>query len=356
MPEKSGLSTMLFYIIKFAQRNNHPYLLKKAILSTLKFIIPLGVGIFLIWYVYDLLSPDEKRELFDAMGKANYWWIGISIILGILSHLSRAYRWKYLLQPLDYKPRFLNSFFSVMTGYLINLLVPRLGEITRCGVMSRYEKIPFNKLFGTVIAERIADIIILTILTLSVILAQLATLKELLYSTIPKDSFNTIIVLGLIVLVGFSVGIRITYVYLKRSTKPFTVKIKFLVRGFLDGLKTIIEMENRSLFILHTLFIWLMYLAMFYLCFFSLEETSDIPFIGVLAAFVMGGISIIFIQGGIGVYPAAIMEILFLYGITKPTGLALGWIIWISQTAMILVMGVLSMLLISRYNKSLKTK
>ena len=331
--------------------------MKNFIISALKFAIPLGVGIFLIWYVYSLLSPNEKEELFDAMERANYWWIALSIFLGILSHLSRAYRWKYLLQPLNYNPRFLNSFFSVMTGYLINLLVPRLGEITRCGVMSRYEKIPFNKLFGTVIAERIADLTILTILTLSVILAQLSTLKDLLYSIIPNEiSGNTIILICMILFVSALVIIRVLYVYLKNSTKPFAIKIKSLIQGFLDGLKSIIEMENRVLFILHTLFIWLMYFAMFYLCFFSLEETSDIPIVGVLAAFVMGGISIIFIQGGIGVYPAAIMEVLFLYEIIKPTGLALGWIIWISQTAMIIVMGVLSLLLISRYNKSLKTK
>ena len=331
--------------------------MKNFIISALKFAIPLGVGIFLIWYVYSLLSPNEKEELFDAMERANYWWIALSMFLGILSHLSRAYRWKYLLQPLNYNPRFLNSFFSVMTGYLINLLVPRLGEITRCGVMSRYEKIPFNKLFGTVIAERIADLTILTILTLSVILAQLSTLKDLLYSIIPNEiSGNTIILICMILFVSALVIIRVLYVYLKNSTKPFAIKIKSLIQGFLDGLKSIIEMENRVLFILHTLFIWLMYFAMFYLCFFSLEETSDIPIVGVLAAFVMGGISIIFIQGGIGVYPAAIMEVLFLYEIIKPTGLALGWIIWISQTAMLIVMGVLSLLLISRYNKSLKTK
>jgi len=286
--------------------------LKNFIISALKFAIPLGVGIFLIWYVYSLLSPNEKEELFDAMERANYWWIALSMFLGILSHLSRAYRWKYLLQPLNYNPRFLNSFFSVMTGYLINLLVPRLGEITRCGVMSRYEKIPFNKLFGTVIAERIADLTILTILTLSVILAQLSTLKDLLYSIIPNEiSGNTIILICMILFVSALVIIRVLYVYLKNSTKPFAIKIKSLIQGFLDGLKSIIEMENRVLFILHTLFIWLMYFAMFYLCFFSLEETSDIPIVGVLAAFVMGGISIIFIQGGIGVYPAAIMEVLF---------------------------------------------
>lgn len=331
--------------------------MKNFIISALKFAIPLGVGIFLIWYVFSLLSPNEKDELFDAMERANYWWIALSIFLGILSHLSRAYRWKYLLQPLNYNPRFLNSFFSVMAGYLINLLVPRLGEITRCGVMSRYEKIPFNKLFGTVIAERIADLTILTILTFSVILAQLSTLKDLLYSIIPNEiSGNTIILICTIVFVVTLAVVRASYIYLKNSTKPFAIKIKSLIQGFLDGLKSIIEMENRVLFILHTLFIWLMYLAMFYLCFFSLEETSDIPIVGVIAAFVMGGISIIFIQGGIGVYPAAIMEVLFLYEIIKPMGLALGWIIWISQTAMIIVMGVLSLLLISRYNKSLKIK
>jgi len=329
--------------------------LKNYIISTLKLIIPLSIGVFLIWYVYSLLSPAEKEELFIAMANANYWWIGISIIIGILSHVSRAYRWKYLLEPLGYRPRFLNSFFSVMIGYFVNLLVPRLGEVTRCGVMSRYEKISFNKLFGTVIAERIADMTILTILTLTIIFVQLSTLKEFLYSILPDDfNSNSIIFFLLLVAGGFFITFWITYSYLKNSTKPFAIKIKTMAQGFLDGLKSIIEMKNRGLFILHTLFIWLMYLLMFYLCFFSLEETSEIPFIGVIAAFVMGGISLIFIQGGIGVYPAAIMEVLFLYGITKPTGLALGWIIWISQTAMLILAGVISMLIISHYNKIIK--
>jgi len=131
------------------------------------------------------------------------------------------------------------------------------------------------------------------------------------------------------------------------------LKIKSILIGFWEGAKSIIYMKSSLMFILHTLFIWIMYVLMFYMCFFSLEATSNVPTMGILAAFVMGGISIIFVQGGIGVYPAAVMQILFIYGVSKSSGLALGWIIWTSQTTMILVLGILSMLLLPRYNKYL---
>jgi len=329
--------------------------LKKIVIDTLKIIIPLAFGLFLIWYVYDLLSEEEKEQLFTSLGKANYLWIIASVFFGIVSHISRAYRWKYLLDPLGFKPKFLNSFFSVMIGYTVNLMLPRVGEVTRCGVLSKYENIPFNKAFGTVIAERIADITILSILTLTVIFSQMDKLRAMILSWLPEGEGKTQLLnfLGISGLV-LTIAMIGMYFIFKRSSNELVGKIKSLLLGFIEGIKSILKMESRVKFILHTLFIWLMYIIMFYICFFSLPETSNVPLIGVLAAFVMGGLSIIFIQGGIGVYPAAVMEILFLYGVGRPSGLALGWIIWISQTAMILLLGTVSMLLMPRYNKKLK--
>jgi len=274
----------------------------------------------------------------------------------VLSHLSRAYRWKYLLDPLGLRPKFANSFFAVMIGYLINLLIPRAGELSRCGVLSRYEKMPFTKLFGTVIAERIADIIILGLIIVGVIISQFEILGETISSWMAKLEnqasflYTTLAIGGII-----SLSVVILYFSFKKSFHHFIHKLKSLLLSFMEGVKTILKMKSAGKFIFHTLFIWLMYFCMFLLCFFSLPETNpfnnEMRFAGILAAFVMGGLSIIFVQGGIGVYPFAIMEVLVLYGISQAPSLALGWIIWTSQTAMVLILGIISLLVVGRFNK-----
>ena len=305
----------------------------------------------MIWYVYNGLNYEEKRHLYDSFRSANYFWILVSVLFGILSHLSRAYRWKFILEPLGLKPKFWNSFFAVMIGYIANLLLPRLGEASRPGILARYEKMPFDKLFGTVIAERVADLTILATLICVVIISQLdkleIALSGLLASGEKKYSITTIVV-GLIVCL---LVVIILLIILKKSSNPFMLKIKNLVKGFIIGVKSIIRMQNSWKFIFHTFFIWGMYILMFYICFFSLPGTADTPLMGMLAAFVMGGLSIIFIQGGIGIYPAAIMGTLALYGIAEPIGLALGWIIWTAQTLMIIFLGSLSLILVPIYNK-----
>ena len=328
--------------------------MKNIALNIIKVVLPLAFGLFLVWYVYDLLDEKEKEDLFLSLKQANYWWIIASVLFGILSHLSRAYRWKYLLDPLGLKPKFLNSFFSVMIGYTINLLLPRVGEVSRCGILSKYEKMPFTKLFGTVIAERIADVTILATPTFFVIFSQFDKLGDMLKSWISYDKENSSLGMysALVVITGIIIFIGFLYL-LKTSSNKYLLKIKSILTGFWEGAKSIIYMKSSLMFILHTLFIWIMYVSMFYMCFFSLEDTSNVPLMGMLAAFVMGGISIIFIQGGIGVYPAAVMQILFLYGVSRSSGLALGWIIWTSQTVMILVLGILSMLIIPKYNRYL---
>ena len=304
--------------------------------------------------MFGQLETDQKDAVFDSLKKANYNWIALSLVFGILSHISRAYRWKYLLSPLGYKPRFWNSFFSVMIGYLVNLFLPRVGEVTRCGIMSKYEKISFSKLVGTVIAERIADLTILGTIIVVVIFVELDTIKALLVSIIPQDLDTTYIltIVGVSTLILTIIAI-VAYQVLKRSVNTVATKIKGILHGFADGLKSIMKMEHSFLFILHTLFIWLMYMTMFYVAFLSLPETSNVPISVMLAAFSLGALSLILVQGGIGVYPAAIMKVLLLYKIGENGDAgALGWIIWASQTAMLLSLGLLAAGLISWYNRN----
>jgi hypothetical protein len=197
--------------------------------------------------------------------------------------------------------------------------------------------------------------VILGIIIGLVIFSQFGTLGSLINTWIPEKEdqsnlFKIVLVSGSII----CLGLVSSYYLFRKSSNQFIQKLKLLILGFLEGIKAILKMENATKFILHTLFIWLMYFCMFYLCFFSLPQTANVPFSGILAAFVMGGLSIIFVQGGIGVYPAAIMEVLILYGISRPSSLALGWIIWTSQTTMILILGIISLLLMPKFNSKYK--
>ncbi len=315
--------------------------------------MPLGLGLFLVWWFIQGLSEEDKVDILDAFGRANYTWVWISLVAAVLSHVSRAYRWKYTLEPLGYKPDFGNSFFAVMVGYLINLAVPRLGEISRCGVMNRYEKIPFEKLLGTVIAERVADLIILLTTTTVVVFLQYEVIQEIfndmLSNLLGKVSSGAILgILGVLFVGG--VG-TLVFIYRIKSENKVIQTIQGLLKGIVDGVLSIVTMKQKWAFIFHTIFIWLMYVVMFYLCFFSLPETSDVPFAGVLTGFVLGGITIAVTNGGIGAYPLAIQAILTLYNVDENVAGAFGWIVWTGQTILILALGALSFALIPTYNR-----
>ena len=159
---------------------------------------------------------------------------------------------------------------------------------------------------------------------------------------------QNLMIIGGILLLG---GIVFLLLLFSKSNNKFLVKIRELLKGVLEGLQSILMMKKKVYFLLHTIFIWIMYIAMFWLCFLSLEETFNVPIGAVLASFVMGSLAIVFVQGGLGVFPIAIMETLLLYGYTKASSLALGWIIWTSQTLMVIVIGVLSLILIRIANK-----
>lgn len=327
--------------------------MKKTIFNALKVILPLGLGIYLVWFFYSSLSEQDKLDIAVSFKSANYNWITFSLFFGLLSHLSRAYRWNYTLEPLGYKTKFWNNFFAVMIGYLVNLAVPRLGELTRCGVSARYEKIPFNKLLGTVIAERVADFIILILITISVVIIQFDIIKGLVFEILNKltDAVSGLALYGLVGVFGLLTLAAIYFLLLNKKQNPIIEKIKVIVIGLYEGVASIFKMKKKWQFLGHTIFIWLMYLLMFYLCFFSLPETKDVPIGGILTAFVMGGFTIVLTNGGIGAYPLAIQAVLLLYGVDRNTGAAFGWIVWTAQTLMLLIFGAISFFLMPIYNK-----
>lgn len=319
--------------------------------SFLQVLISLAIGTFLIWFIYKDLTEADKANMMNAVKGANYWWIAGATLVAVISHIFRAFRWKYPLEALNIKIDMPNRFAAVMVGYLANLAFPRLGEVTRCAILARYKKQPFEQLFGTVIAERVVDAVILLALIIIATAFQFEILSDFLTETFngiagKQDAMVWMAVLAVVGLLLCFAAWKI----LRNSAHPLLLKIRDKITGLIDGFATIGRMKGQGWFYLNTLLIWASYMVMFMLTFQSFPETRDVPFGGQLASFVLGGIAIVAVQGGLGAYPLAIMLILALYGVPENVGYAFGWIVWLAQTIMIIVIGFLSMLAIPLLN------
>ena len=317
--------------------------MRRKIVKILLMILPIALGVFLILSFLSKLSESDKETIVNSFKSANYWWVLLSLFLGILSHLSRAYRWEFMLNPIGYHPKMSNLVFMVLVSYLVNLIIPRAGEVARATAIKKYENIPIDKALGTIVAERIADVsILLFILGIAFLVQAEFLLKSGLFN--PVQSIITLSILG-VVGIGFILLIR-------KSKHLIAQKIKTFLLGILEGLQSILKMKSKWAFIFHTIFIWLMYVLMFYVVTFALPETSNLPFGAIITGFVVGGLSMAITNGGLGVYPVFVASALILYGVDENPAKAFGWIMWTSQTLMILVFGGLSFLLLPMLNKA----
>lgn len=314
---------------------------KKILITSL----PILFGVFLIWNFLSKLSPEDKVSIINSFKTANYYWVFLSLTFGILSHLSRAYRWKFMLNPLGYNPKFPNLIMTVLISYLVNLIIPRAGDVARGTAITKYEKVPFEKAIGTIIAERIADVIMLLSIIGVAFFLQADLIKKALIKE-DSDPIKTITILGTLGILGI-----LGFYFLKKSKNSFAIKIKNFVNGLLEGVKSISKMKNKWAFIFHTFFIWGMYVLMFYVVTFALPETTNLPFGAIVVGFVIGGLSMALTNGGLGTYPVFVAGVLVLYGIAENPANAFGWIIWTAQTLMILIFGGLSFLFLPLYNK-----
>ncbi|TJY38113.1 lysylphosphatidylglycerol synthase transmembrane domain-containing protein [Pontimicrobium aquaticum] len=320
--------------------------MSKQTKNVIKIALPLILGVVLVWYS---LSKMPLSELLEYFKEANYFWIGLGVLLGILSHISRAYRWKFMINPMGYKLHIPNSFMAVMSAYLINYTIPRAGEISRASIVANYEGIPFEKGFGTIVAERIADLVMM----LLIIVITLFLEFEYIYDFF-ADRFDPYkILVGIFGLIILSL---VFIVFIKRSNSKLALKIKIFVTGLIEGVFSIFKMRQKWAFVFHTLFIWIMYVLMFYVTTFALNETSGIPFAAILIGFISGSFSIAATNGGVGSYPVAIFLAFSIFGIAEAAGMAFGWIMWTAQTLMVIVLGGLSLLFLPIYNKKREKK
>ncbi|MGB0896599.1 MAG: lysylphosphatidylglycerol synthase transmembrane domain-containing protein [Flavobacteriaceae bacterium] len=327
---------------------------KKTLITSLKVIVPILFGIFLIGLTYNKTTTSERADVIKYIKEADYFWVVASIVLGLLSHASRAYRWKFTLEPLGYKPKFLNSFMAVMIAYFANLGIPRSGEILRATTLTTYEGVPFEKAFGTIVAERIADLVMSFVFIFIALILQYDMIIEAV-TPIINLTINTVTsnpkLLFLIALICLSVIIIVYRITTKNSNRLIT-KIKTFVTGLKDGVLSIITMKHKWAFIAHTIFIWVMYFLMFYVIFFSIPETINTPISTALVSFVTGSFTMAATNGGLGSFPLVIQETLNLFNISNQSGLAIGWILWSAQTILNIVAGVASFFFLPIYNRT----
>jgi len=317
---------------------------KNYLKKILQIALPLLLGLFLCWYAFAQFSAEELTLIKEQFVKADYSFLWLSVGMGFLSHLSRGLRWQYTLASMHYFPKRYNLVLAVFIGYLLNLTIPRSGEVSRALIINRYDKVPFDKSFGTILTERTIDMCILLLFIAVVFIFQYDLVWHFLESYF---TFSYMIVL----LLGLGLVFLAFLYWIYRSTTSLAQKVRQLLSGIKEGICSIAYMKKKWQFIAHTLFIWLMYFLMFYVVFFSMEATKNLSLIQVLTAFVIGSFAIVFTNGGLGAYPLFIAKVLLLFGITETVGTALGWVIWIAQFLMIILFGGLSFLLLPIINR-----
>jgi len=319
--------------------------LTNSLKKNLKIILPIALGVFLVWYSYSSTTPENRKEIIYYIKEADPLYVFLSVLLGILGHISRAIRWNYLLEPLGYKPRLINNTLIILTSYFANLGIPRTGEVLRATALTTYENVPFEKGFGTIVTERVIDVIMLLLVVTIAFLLQ----TDVIMGILQERGFN---IAGLLLLGGLGIILFLLFIFIiKKSRNTFAQKLKTFIKGLLDGVFSIFRMKHKWLFILHTFFIWACYIGMLWIIKFTVPETLSLTLSQLLVAFVAGAFAMATTNGGIGLYPIAVSSALAIFGISAVSGDAFGWIIWIAQTLMIVVFGAISFLLLPLLNR-----
>ncbi len=319
--------------------------MKKKISTWLSIILPLLLGVFLIHSTYTKFTPDQLAEIKNHFRNANYNYIYLALFVAFLGSASRAYRWKYSLEHMGYQTSFANNFMAVSIGYLMNMTIPRSGEISRALIVKKYDNIPFDKGFGSIVAERIVDMMILLFFMILAFFVQFDIVKAFILDKIPLQKL--LLALG----IAFLFGLALIWVYLYSKSK-FIFMFKQKIQGLKEGLLSLVRMKRKWSYLFHTLFIWFSYILMFYISIYVIPETSNIPFGAIITSFVVGSIAIAFTNSGFGSYPFLISKILLFYSISETAGNAFGWIVWTSQMVLLAFLGCIGFLLLPFFNRS----
>jgi glycosyltransferase 2 family protein len=324
--------------------------MKQKLFNAIKYIFFLGLGVFIFWLIYRKI---DVNEIIKAFKEVNYFWIFASLVFSILSLISRAIRWRLLIHSIGYKPRFLNVFLSCNILYLVNLFVPRAGEVARCSVVSSTDKIPFAKLVGTMLVERLADFVMLAFLAVVIFLFNIPTIK-LFFDAHPEMTAKILslastrnIVFAILALLFVLSGI---YYFLRNRKKRKALEghnKESLWSKLMEGVYSISKLKNKWEFLGHTLFIFAMWLAMLYVVFLAYEPTAHLSVRVGMVTFLMGGLAMLApIQGGIGPWHFMVFQTLLIYGIPEKQGRIFAFIAHTTTNLVYIIFGAIALLLV----------
>lgn len=328
--------------------------MKKKFFSVIKYSFFLGIGVFLIWWQIGKMTELQKEEFLLSLKNTNYIYIIPVLIMALLSHLSRALRWKILIETMGYKIGTANAFYATLCGYFANTFVPRAGEILKCSMLTKYDKIPFTKLVGTIITERLFDlfcyflIIVITIgIQVKTVSAFIKEKLSLLFSNQNPIPLWIKIIVPLIVLILFY--FLAIWMIKKYRDHHYFLKIKGVAIGVKEGFSSILHLKKRKAFIGHTIFIWGMYLLQIYVGFSALSETAHLGIGAAFSVLSLSTLAMIIAPGGLGAFPVAVQQVLLIYGLDN---ISFGWLIWGVTTGIILIAGLISFGLIIYTNRN----
>lgn len=333
--------------------------MNKTLSLALQYLIFLGLGLFLIWWSIHNLTDEDMRRLGDALGGADYILVLPAMLILLLSHYSRALRWRILMKPLGFEPSRLNTFFAVMLGYFFNLLVPRMGEVMKCTMLAKYEHTPVDKLIGTMVAERALDVVCLALVIGLSLLLQMDMVNTFLSGTdvrVGTEGFGWWRLIGALLLVVAGIWV-IRLLMMRYAHVNIVSRIRTIATGIWQGLTSIRRIESSRLpaFLFHTIFIWAMYLLSIRMGFYAMSSVMGLGMSAALTILSVGSLAMIITQGGIGAYQIVVQRSLALYGIPEVSGLAFGWLLWAVQTILVLVVGLICLILLPVINKRKKS-
>ncbi|MBO7224293.1 MAG: flippase-like domain-containing protein [Bacteroidales bacterium] len=320
----------------------------RNILQTLFFT---ALGFAFIWWFWTKLETGEKTQIWDSLKQTNYLWFILAIAISLLSHYVRALRWRLMSETFSCKVSRTNSFLAVMSGYLTNLAVPRLGEVVRCTMLKQSDNIPIEKSLGTIVTERIIDMILFALLLLTTIVIQ----KDLLFNYIEKnfnlniDNLFQLFIIGIVVVI---IVVALFFAFKRKIQHNKTYnKTKDLIKGFLEGIKSIFKLKNPWLFIFYSILIWALWIFGTFICFQCLNQTDILNPIQALVTTVLGAFGPMITPGGIGLQPAIFAQVLETYTIAKPIGYVCGWLNWLSSQVGTIVVGLIAFIYFSTKKK-----
>jgi hypothetical protein len=328
--------------------------MSKTLGNVLKLVISLGLGVFIIWMTTHNLTPKDIADIKSVFSHADYKWVILGPLIGMLSNVVRGERWKLLLNSVGYNPSRTNVISSVYVMYALNLVFPRLGEVTRCTLLYKTDNIPLDKSIGTMVLERMVDMVTILIVGAILMVFQYQLLIDLFKDKVLSNYAGYIDKLttgywGIMLLItATAMGLGALYFLYKLREHHIIGKVWTFIVGIVHGLASILKLDNPLLFIFYSILIWVMYFMMTYLCFQALPETTSMGVLAGMACLFFGGFAYIISPGGLGAYPATIGAVLLLYNVPFNIGFGFGWLAWSVQTAAVIVFGVISFILVSR--------